>query len=148
MDLRPGVLMPSGKARLVTFDLQIVGTVRETDQSREWGWNNPGVPPALLAATCHLRVRHRRRGLRDFDTGMLPVRDPRLPWLYSAVAPKECGALGVYRGDGCGPFFQFPHIEPARDEALRARAAGAPFLPRRFRHNRRCQAAARHDGRP
>ena len=112
IDMRRAVLVLSGRARTVTFDVTFVGSSRAADRSWEWGWYNPNVPKGLSGSTRDLPAVGRRLGFRDLESGQIALRDERLAWLFAAIALKESGALGVFRADGHGQFFYFLLANP------------------------------------
>lgn len=89
-------LVFTGSEDKVTFDALIIGTVRRSDRSWEWAWNNPNLPNNRVVPAKKLHELAAKFDLRYLKQGMVPVPMQDFPLLLSAITLKLHGGSGAY----------------------------------------------------
>jgi hypothetical protein len=101
----------------VVFDALIIGTVRNADQSWEWGWNNPNIQSDRVVPAPALQAVGKRFDLRYLQHGMVPLPDEHFATFLSGIALKVHGGVSVYVSSGQGLQVYLLLSNPRRTDA-------------------------------
>lgn len=96
LDLEAGTIRFLGETRVVSAEVQVVGTYNTLDGTFLWGWDHPSVPEALAADARLSRTFGQRHRLPLFTTRKVECSEDEA-WMFTAVALYLAGAQGLYR---------------------------------------------------
>jgi hypothetical protein len=82
--------------------VQIVGTFNPKDSTFMWGWDHPGVDPALRRAAVTTLEWARKNGLERWTSRTVSCTEAEV-WEFTTVAARLDGATGAYRAPTAGP---------------------------------------------
>lgn len=89
--------------KVVTADVQIIGSYNPADGTFLWGWDHPSVVSDLQEHAKLVKDFGLEHGIDEFTTQTISISTEDEAWEFVAVANRLANANGGYRGDAGGP---------------------------------------------
>lgn len=81
---------------VVSAPVQVIGTYHAAEQSFQWAWDHPSVPPKLRLHTAKVKAFGQANTCQELTKGKTPCTEKRA-WEYTALAMLLAEANGAYR---------------------------------------------------
>lgn len=103
IDFEKGTLVIVRPQSRVTFEMKLLGSCRNRDNSWEWAWNNPNIDRKIAFPRSELAPLASKHQLHYLDAGAVVLPDEKFPWHLGGIALKVSpSASGIYSASSAG----------------------------------------------
>ena len=97
--------------KVVTADVQIIGSYNYEDGSFLWAWDNPSLELEIVLQSLEVKKFGKEHGFKSFIDGKIYISEKRA-WEFAAVANRLTNTNGIYSADTGGPrvFLSFGEV--------------------------------------